>query len=136
MTKMPPIIPMSTGSSSPPNLFVFFCVGFLGMMTCPIQAMDEKDRIQEYTSRGHVWPPNEFVPNTPGWRRIMERRLNQLTQIPHIQDRYNGYMVVVHSALTCKNFTENGWGVTKAPQVCCLGIHHNIKKARRRVQGI
>eukprot|EP00565_Helicotheca_tamesis_P003132 CAMPEP_0185723832 /NCGR_PEP_ID=MMETSP1171-20130828/538_1 /TAXON_ID=374046 /ORGANISM="Helicotheca tamensis, Strain CCMP826" /LENGTH=359 /DNA_ID=CAMNT_0028391587 /DNA_START=64 /DNA_END=1143 /DNA_ORIENTATION=+ len=80
--------------------------------------LDEGERVREYHRRGHTWPPREedFVPNTPGWRKIMERRLEQLVSIENGGDKYNGYMFGVHTALVCKNFTENGWALTRAPQ--------------------
>jgi len=30
--------------------------------------------------------------------------------------KYNGFLSTIHSALICPNFTENGWGLTRAPQ--------------------
>jgi len=82
-------------------------------------ALQEKDRIKEYETRGHQWPPldDEFQPNIPAYRKIFDRRFSQLRNMEDSNQRYNGYMTTIHAALTCKNFTEHGWGLTRAPQV-------------------
>ena len=103
-----------------PFVSLVVCYCWFIMICRNINALHEEDRIREYHARGHEWPPNEYNPNTPGWRKIMQRRLRQLNNVPSLKERYNGYIGVVHSALTCKNFTENGWGVTRAPQVCAM----------------
>uniref|UniRef100_A0A7S2E5N1 Alpha-ketoglutarate-dependent dioxygenase AlkB-like domain-containing protein n=1 Tax=Ditylum brightwellii TaxID=49249 RepID=A0A7S2E5N1_9STRA len=81
-------------------------------------ALDEGERVKEYNRRGHVWPPRDedYVPNTPGWRRLMERRFSQVMSVENTGDKYNGFMSTVHTAFNCKNFTENGWALTRAPQ--------------------
>lgn len=82
------------------------------------QRIQEADRRKEYDARGHQWPPkdDDFQPNTPGARKIFDRRFLQLRHMEDRLSRYNGYMMTIHSALTCKNFTEHGWGLTRAPQ--------------------
>jgi len=80
----------------------------------------EHERVAEYQRRGHVWPPkdDEFKPPTPGWRNLMKRRFDQLERFDdeELTARWNGFMITVHSALLCQNFTEYGWALTKAPQ--------------------
>jgi hypothetical protein len=79
--------------------------------------LDENERISEYHKRNHQWPPKpeEFTPNTPGWRKIHTRRLEQIAHIEDGAAKYNGYMSAVHSALLAPNFTEYGWALTKGP---------------------
>ena len=93
-------------------LLVLLCSTFI-----EIEGLLESDRMDEYHRRGHQWPPRpeDFTPNTPGWRKIGERRIEQLRNIK--ENPYDGYMVTCHTALNCKNFTENGWGLSKAPEV-------------------
>eukprot|EP00591_Stephanopyxis_turris_P006112 CAMPEP_0195522508 /NCGR_PEP_ID=MMETSP0794_2-20130614/20743_1 /TAXON_ID=515487 /ORGANISM="Stephanopyxis turris, Strain CCMP 815" /LENGTH=381 /DNA_ID=CAMNT_0040652279 /DNA_START=38 /DNA_END=1183 /DNA_ORIENTATION=- len=77
----------------------------------------ERERVAEYNKRGHTWPPllSDYTPNTEGWRSINERRFRQIEQLdPAI--RYQSYMLAVHSALFIQNFTEYGWGVSRAPK--------------------
>ena len=81
--------------------------------------LQETDRQEEYFARGHVWPPKltDYTPSTDGWRRTWERRFRQIEQMEDTgNDRYNGWMSSVHSAFLCPNFTESGWGLTRAPQ--------------------
>jgi hypothetical protein len=80
-------------------------------------ALNEDERIEEYERRGHTWPPQEYTPNTLGWKKLNDRRFRQLTQLEDGRDaRYSAYMQSVYSAVISKNFTEYGWGVTRAPQ--------------------
>lgn len=79
--------------------------------------LDEDERISEYHKRNHQWPPHaqEFTPDTPGWRNLHTRRLEQISRIDDGTAKYNGYMSAVHSALLAPNFTEYGWALTKDP---------------------
>ena len=82
-----------------------------------VQCLYEGDRVEEYHKRKYVWPPrdSDFIPNTDGWKNIFQRRFSQLNYIEDLGDRYNGYMSTVYGAVLGKNFTENGWGLAKAP---------------------
>jgi hypothetical protein len=71
-------------------------------------SLDEDERLTEYRARGHKWPIEEFVPNTEGWRKINERRIEQIQRIPATNARYNAWVQTLSSALTAQNFTENG----------------------------
>uniref|UniRef100_A0A7S4IRW5 Uncharacterized protein n=1 Tax=Odontella aurita TaxID=265563 RepID=A0A7S4IRW5_9STRA len=79
----------------------------------------EQERVDEYHRRDYAWPPREsdYVPNTPGWRRAWKRRFRQIEEMedPGLANKWNGFMSAVHSALLSPNFTENGWGLTRAP---------------------
>ena len=79
-------------------------------------ALLESDRLAEYKARNHTWPPlpEEYI--TEGWRKIYERRFRQLDALGRESNSYNGYMGAVHAGVLAKNFTEFGWGLTKAPQ--------------------
>lgn len=41
-------------------------------------ALVESERQEEYKARNYTWPIPEMVPETPGWRRLMERRFRQI----------------------------------------------------------
>jgi hypothetical protein len=88
----------------------------------------EDERIDEYHKRKYQWPPdpNEYMPNTPGWRSVHQRRLNQTAHIEDSESRYNAYLSVVHSALLSPNFTEFGWGLTKAPKSLVDALLENL----------
>lgn len=88
----------------------------------------ENERIDEYHKRKHIWPPepSEYVPNTPGWRAVHQRRLNQTALIEDSDSKYNAYLSVVNSALLLPNFTEFGWGLTKAPKPLVDALLENL----------
>lgn len=69
----------------------------------------EAERRKEYKKRGYTWPMKELVPNTEGWRRLMERRFDQVEHIPDVNERYQGWLVTVISAYLQTNFTTTGW---------------------------
>jgi hypothetical protein len=45
----------------------------------------------------------------------MRRRLAQVERVEDIHGRYNGFISGMTQALVAPNFTENGWGLTRAP---------------------
>jgi len=98
------------------DILLFTCFFAQSLIVKVNTELMESDRMDEYHRRNHVWPPREsdYTPNTPGWRKISERRIEQLRSVK--EGNYDGYMVTAHTALNCKNFTENGWGLTRAPQ--------------------
>lgn len=76
----------------------------------------ETERVEEYHKRGYSWPPQEYVPNTPGWSAIMKKRQRQMAGIDDWLGRYNGYLQFTSQSIIAPNFTEHGWGLTRAPQ--------------------
>jgi len=100
---------------------------FLGNQS--VHCLYEGDRVEEYHRRKHVWPPleSDYIPNTKGWRKIFQRRFSQLNYIEDSGDRYNGYMSTVYGAVLGKNFTENGWGLTKAPAPILQKLKESLK---------
>jgi hypothetical protein len=71
--------------------------------------LNEVDRLKEYHSRGYQWPLPELNPNTIGWRKIYDRRMEQLNAIEDIGERYNGWIQTIGSGLVSPNFTEFGY---------------------------
>ena len=86
----------------------------------------ESDRVREYNARKNEWPPrlDEYNPPSEGWRRIMWRRLEQISHIEDVEDRWGAYMIGIHVALKSKNFTQLGYRLDKAP----LRIFEKLKK--------
>eukprot|EP00571_Detonula_confervacea_P016403 CAMPEP_0172303236 /NCGR_PEP_ID=MMETSP1058-20130122/4802_1 /TAXON_ID=83371 /ORGANISM="Detonula confervacea, Strain CCMP 353" /LENGTH=402 /DNA_ID=CAMNT_0013013977 /DNA_START=57 /DNA_END=1265 /DNA_ORIENTATION=- len=89
-------------------------------------AMSEDHRMEEYHKRGYKWPLEKVVPDTPGWKRIMNRRFEQIERIEDATAKYNGWMGFITSAIVATNYTENGWGLTRAPE-------HITKKLQERL---
>lgn len=90
--------------------------------------LHEDERLAEYEARNHTWPPDDYKPNTEGWRKIFERRFRQIDALDRDKNSYNGYMSAVHAGLLCPNFTLNGWGLTRAPQ----GLVDELKASLQR----
>jgi hypothetical protein len=67
-----------------------------------------EERISEYEKRGYKFPPT-YVPDTPGWRELFDRRFSQVEHIKDVKDRYQGWLVSALSAYVQKNYTETGW---------------------------
>ncbi|KAK1745532.1 hypothetical protein QTG54_003456 [Skeletonema marinoi] len=98
----------------------------------------EDERVAEYHKRKHQWPPapNEYVPNTPGWRSNHQRRFNQTALLEDTEEAYNAYLCLVHSALMSPNFTEFGWGLTKAPKSLVDALHENLMNGLRHAEDL
>lgn len=80
-------------------------------------AMSEDERMDNYQKRGYQWPLKEVVPNTEGWRNIFNRRSEQIQRMPSSgpSGKYDAWLQTMSSAVVAPNFTENGWGLTRAP---------------------
>jgi hypothetical protein len=109
------------------------------LMSCTRQTgvqaqLIEGDRLKEYAARNYTWPLEHVVPDTPGWTKLMERRFRQLDFIQDSHDRYNAYIQTMSSALVAPNFTENGWGLTRAPQVCEIRPYQELMNKLIRCQ--
>ncbi len=81
---------------------------FLYLSEWSVFCLEEGERMKEYHSRGYSWPLPKLVPETPGWRRIMDRRFRQLEQISNTNEKYNGWVQTMSSAIVAPNFTEFG----------------------------
>lgn len=93
---------------------------FLALIACALlassaRAMTEEERMKEYHARGYEWPLKKLVPDTEGWKKIYDRRFKQIQRIEDSNAKYNGWVQSMSSAVSTQNFTENGWGLTRAP---------------------
>ena len=94
------------------RLLLLFCP----LLSCAGEPLNEVDRRLEYQKRGYVWPPVDYVPNTTGWRNLMEERFRQIEELPTSSSaRYTGYFLTVSAAFVTPNFTEHGFGLARAP---------------------
>jgi len=80
-----------------------------------VHSMGEEERLREYSARGYKWPFVKLIPNTEGWKKIFKRRWQQIERIEDSNARYNAWVQSMSSAMTAHNFTENGWGLARAP---------------------
>ncbi len=93
----------------------------------------EKQRMEEYFRRDHTWPPRveDYKPNTAGWKMLNAGIFEQMKYMnAESSKRYIAYMSSINSALISQNFTEYGWGITRAPK-------HIVDKLKDRLhQGL
>ena len=119
-------------------------------------ALSETERQEGFFARGYTWPPAKYVPDTAGWRHRMEERLEQVHEIDDLDRRYEGYMQVsigcltttcgilalanfkissfktINPALVAPNFTEWGFGLTRAPEPLMQELRDAIKEGLAR----
>jgi len=79
-------------------------------------ALSEEYRAEQYHARGYTWPPSFFIPETEGWATLASRRFEQAAFVPTVKEKYDLWLQSVSSAYIQPNFTETGWGLTRAPQ--------------------
>jgi len=84
-------------------------------------------RLQGYKNRGYKWPVPEFVPNTPGWKQLMEDRLEQIASIEDTSERFKGYTATMYSALVIQNYTEHGFARTRISDELLRELQQGIK---------
>jgi hypothetical protein len=70
----------------------------------------------------------QVYPPTPGWDRLMRRRIAQVASVEDPGLRYNAYISTITQALVAPNFTENGWALTRAPQEIVELLRENLHK--------
>jgi hypothetical protein len=88
-----------------------------------------EERLEEYHKGGHARPISEYVPNTEGWSRLISRRISQIQAIEHdLMSKWNGFLETLGPTLTTPNFTEFGWGLTRAPQDLIDDVRQAIYK--------
>lgn len=124
----------------------------------------EEERMAEYIKRGYTFPFEKFNPDTEGWNRLMNQRVSQLmayvlyscncylscctflivfllfclfhthNRNPEMQERWDGWIQTLSSAITTPNYTEFGWGLTHAPdeltETLRQAIHDGLPTAR------
>ena len=70
-----------------------------------------------------------YKPNTEGWRKISNRRFDQVTFLETMEETYNLWIVSVTSAFIQPNFTETGWGLTRAPDELVQTLRKTVRSA-------
>ena len=60
----------------------------------------------------------------------MDQRFEQVQAISDMQQKWDGWIETLNSALTMPNHTEFGWGLTRAPEK----LKADLRKVRQGVQ--
>jgi hypothetical protein len=89
--------------------------------------LNEADRIKEYHKRGYKFPVEDTLPNTTGWKQLMNDRMHQIIEMDDSGQRYEAFYQVAHSASLVPNFTEYGFGLAKCPEELLLALQQGIK---------
>eukprot|EP00980_Cylindrotheca_fusiformis_P011789 scaffold2816_cov121-Cylindrotheca_fusiformis.AAC.5 len=61
----------------------------------------EEERVAEYHKREYKWPlrDDQYHPNTDGWRNLMKRRFAQIIANEELQERWDGWLQTMASAM-------------------------------------
>jgi hypothetical protein len=70
-----------------------------------------------------------YKPNTDGWRKLSNRRFDQAPFLKESVEKYDLWIVSVSSAFVQPNFTETGWGLTRAPADLIANLRETIRSA-------
>ena len=89
--------------------------------------MSEEDRLIGYHERNYTWPLSHYVPNTPGWKLLMDERFRQVSRLQDAHARYEGYVQTINSAYMVPNFTEHGFGLARAPSDLMVELRQAIR---------
>lgn len=113
------------------SVLAFSLLAAIGLwVTMAAEPLMEDERLAEYHRRNYTWPIETFLPNTPGWNALMQRRLNQVGVIKESDQRYDGLEQVIYSGSIVPNFTEFGFGLARCPndllEVLQQGIHDGL----------
>lgn len=91
----------------------------------------DEDRKAGFAANNYSWPIPEgkIVPHTPGWDKLMRRRIQQVEALQghHQGTKYDAWVAAMHSALVVPNFTQYGWAVTKAPMDLTREIQETLR---------
>ncbi|GAX10029.1 hypothetical protein FisN_25Lh122 [Fistulifera solaris] len=91
----------------------------------------ESERIVEYNKRNYTWPIQNYSPNTPGWKDLMETRFRQVEELEGTGERYEGYIQTIHSAFLVPNFTEHGFGLARCPETLLRDLREGIREGAK-----
>mmetsp|Transcript_28994 Transcript_28994/g.32521 ORF Transcript_28994/g.32521 Transcript_28994/m.32521 type:complete len:355 (-) Transcript_28994:116-1180(-) len=105
--------------------FSFFNTSFVhgGRKTAPYT---EKERMAEYVKQGYTFPFEQYFPETPGFRKLMDQRFAQIRSLTNTQQKWDGWIQTINAAVSTPNFTEYGWGLTQAPDLLTFDIRQAI----------
>jgi hypothetical protein len=102
--------------------------------------MTEVERVEQYHLRNYSWPPTKFIPDTPGWKSLMEHRLRQVAEIEESSERYEGFANTLSAGMIQQNYTQHGFGLVRAPEnlmeALRKGIQDGLAKGPRYESGI
>jgi hypothetical protein len=72
--------------------------------------------VVEHYEQNYTWPPTKFIPDAPGWKKLMQHRIRQVEEIEGRQKRFDGYLETLSAAIVQRNFMEHGFALARAPK--------------------
>lgn len=107
----------------------FFYLIFLPFATSRGR-LTERERVEVFHNRNYRWPPphEQYIPATDGWVKLQQKRFDQVFKVEDLGKRYDGWTQSVSSAYVQPNFTETGWGLTRAPQELADKLRNFVRK--------
>ena len=66
----------------------------------------EKERMEMYVKRNHKFPFSVYIPETPGWREVMDKRFDQVRALTDSQMKWDGWIQTANAAVTAPNFVS------------------------------
>jgi len=98
------------------------------LIAVPAHCRTEEERVRRYHELNHTFPPEKFIPDTPGWRKLFEHRLRQVGEIEDSADRFEGFAQTLSAGMLQKNFTEHGFGLARAPEPLMEDLRQAIRE--------
>jgi len=117
----------STGNNFSCFLLLFGSA-LLSSLLVPTHGRSEEERVRKYHQLNHTWPPESYVPDTAGWRKLFEHRLRQVEEIQNRGDRFEGYAQALAAGVLQQNFTEHGFGLGRAPEPLVEDMRRAIRE--------
>jgi len=98
------------------------------LVIAPTHGRSEEERVLKYHQLNHTWPPENFIPENPGWRKLFEHRLRQVAEIQNRGDRFEGFAQTINAGILQQNFTEHGFGLARAPESLMVDLRQAIRE--------
>jgi hypothetical protein len=107
-------------------LSMLWVVLLVTLVAVAAEEFTEENRVEEYYRRGYNWPVENFIPDSPGWAALYERRFRQAAEIEKNDDRWEAYAQLMSSAVVQPNFTAFGFGLARAPDDLMEALRQGI----------
>ena len=92
-----------------------------------VSGMTEEERVKKFYEHNHTWPIQKFVPDNPGWTKLMEHRLRQIGEIEDTTDRFEAYAQTLSASIIQQNYTQWGFGLARAPESLMVDLRQAIQ---------
>jgi hypothetical protein len=109
-------------------LFLSFALSNAMKQDMSFKSMGEFNRVVEFFKRGYSYPVEKYVPDNPGWCKLMSDRLEQIGEIEEFTPRFEGFCHMTHAAMRTPDFTEHGLGLVKCPEPLLASLQAAVQE--------